>query len=114
MKHFLAIICLFWFAHSSEAQSDSSQFAIIHFSDADLNVGVIHLTGNDGKLENLAQLLKIENPLKEYRNSPAKMEIRLLQFMDLKGYDLVSYNSYNYSTSTSKWIFRKRKQFKVY
>lgn len=109
MKYLLAVICLLWFAHSSEAQSDSSQFAIVHFSGADLDAGMIYLTWNDGKVENLAQLLKIEKPLKTYHINPAKMEIRLLQFMDRKGYDLIGYNTYSPSSSTSKWIFRKRK-----
>lgn len=109
-----SFIFLLLTAFQSKAQSDSSQFAMIHFTDGDLNLGIIHLVWNDGTEENLAKTLQIEKPLKTYRENAPKMEMSLLQYMETKGYDLVAFNSYSYGSSTSKWIFRKRKQFKVY
>jgi len=109
MKYLLVLSLFLFFGNQTKAQSDSSQFAIIYFTDTDLQNGVIILTWNDGKVENLVQTLQIEKPLKVYRSSPSRMEIQLLQFMDSKGYDFISWNSYSYGTSTSKWIFRKRK-----
>lgn len=87
---------------------DSTKFAVINYSDTDLNLGIIHLTWDDGKTENLAQALQIEKPLSAFRSNRNLMEIRLLHYMNSKGYDLLETRDDSYAAFSSRWIFRKR------